>query len=291
MKQLYLIPVLFLIINCTSINKPNPPFKNNYAIHAHRGSSQYPENMMTAFQHAIVQGADVLEMDLQITKDDKIVVAHDPYLREECTNRQGVAVIPQKIFFRDLKLSEVEEFDCGSRAQGKVTPVDGEGIPTLEHVLESFRRVETAKGNPVGFNIEIKFKPSQPEFYPLRAFYAKHVMSVIAGSGIDESRLLIQSFDVAILEEVRKLNPTIRLSPLIGDSYALIRAESYVKDLKTDLITPHYRFVTKRMVDSFHKMGVQVIPWTVNDEKTKKEMLDAGVDGVITDAVELHRAQ
>lgn len=288
MTKLRFIPILFLIINCTSINERGLASKKNFVIHSHRGSPDYPENMMTAFQHAVVQGADVLEMDLQITKDDKIVVAHDAYLKDECSSRQGVAVAPKKTFFRDLKLSEVDDFDCGTRTHGKVISVPGEGISSLEHVLEAFRRVNTVKGKPVGFNIEIKYNPSQPQFYPLRAFYAKHVMAVIADSGIDESRLLIQSFDVGILEEVRKLHPTIRLSPLIGDEYALQRAKGYIHDLKTDLVTPHYGLVNKQMVESFHKMGVQVIPWTVNDEKTKKIIRDAGVDGVITDAVELH---
>src|SRR5882762_839389 len=85
--------------------------KRRILVHGHRGArARRPENTTPAFEYAIAQGVDALEMDMAVTKDGVIVISHDPILEPPvCTGpRDGVAI-------RELTLSEVREWDCGAK--------------------------------------------------------------------------------------------------------------------------------------------------------------------------------
>jgi glycerophosphoryl diester phosphodiesterase len=265
--------------------------KKPFMVHAHRGVAHLPENMMSAFMCSAQYGADMIEMDLQITKDNKIIVAHDVYFKDECSYPNGRPVESKKVFFRDHTLEQVQKFDCGSRTKNTVQPVPGEGISSLAEVLAALENTLTWNKKPIGFNIEIKYNPTLPQFYPSREKYAYEIMKVIDASGIDYSRIMIQSFDFEILEEVRKIHSDVRLSPLVGDEKVLHKALVLIKKLNTDMITPHYSFVTPAMLEIFQKEnGIQVVPWTVNTPEIKEQLLQMGIDGVITDNLQMFRS-
>jgi glycerophosphoryl diester phosphodiesterase len=238
--------------------------------------------MLTAFLRSVELGADVIEMDLQITKDDHVVVAHDANLKQECLPENS----PKKdVFFRDLKLAEVKTFDCGSRVRvGQ--PVPGEKISTLAEILKETRVSLTHRGRPLGYNIEIKYNPTQPQFYPSRSHYVDLLLKVLDESKIENSRLLVQSFDVEILRVLREKRPEIRISPLLSDVKDGLQIAQM---LKTDLITPHVGQLSPQMLEAFHKAGVQVIPWTVNTLEEVLRVIELGADGAITDHADLFR--
>lgn len=292
MKTIALIVTAALVLSCSSTSKERRPASiptpAKWIVHSHRGASHLPENMMSAFQCAAKLGADFIEMDLQMTKDDEVIVAHDAYVKQDCNDDEGKPVAAKSVFFRQTNWkNKLEKFDCGSRTSAShIVAVPGERLSTLAEVLNALKDVRNTRNTPVGFNIEIKYS-SDKKHYPSRSHFAKKVMAVIEKSGIEEHRLLIQSFDVEVLQQVRKLHPTIRLSQLIGDDHAMAEAMDNLDSLNTDIITPHFGLISKELVDSFHARNARVVPWTVNSLESKQLVEAAGVDGVITDNLQL----
>lgn len=256
-------------------------------IQAHRGAADWPENMLTAFRQAVVLGADDVEMDLQVTAEPaQLVVAHDPYVKSECRDKRGNE-FPQQLFYRDLSLDQIQEFDCGSVVT-KGHAVPGEKVSSLHEVLTALAPLRTRRGQPLGFNIEIKYNSDQPQYYPPRKIYVGLLLDVLDSlrRQISPSRLIIQSFDVEILKELRQKRQDLRLSPLLPD---VKNALMLVQDLRTDLITPHISQVSQQMLAELHSAQprVDVIPWTVNSREDAEALIRWGADGAITDRPEM----
>lgn len=252
-------------------------------IHSHRGAWDRPENMMSAFLRAIDQGADYIEMDLQISADDEIIVAHDAYMKKECRDFLGNPI--GNIFYRKMTTKQIKSFDCGSYVPKGAT-VRGERISTLAEVLAQLKDKRTTKGEPLKLNLEIKYNPAQPQNYPEREFYVSRVLDTLDRSGIQPNQVMIQSFDVGILKEVRKRRRDLRLSPLLSD---VKNGVAIAQELRAELVTPHYGQVTPEMLKQFHAatavhpQGIKVVPWTVNDPENARRLIEWGVDGLITD--------
>src|SRR5580704_16614405 len=118
-------------------------------VHGHRGArAMRPENTLPAFEYAIGVGVDVLELDMAVTKDNTIVVSHDPYLEPAVCNGPR-----EKATIHQLTLAEVLQWDCGKIASPKFptqTAVPGTRMPTLDEVFALAPRGEFQ------FNIETK---------------------------------------------------------------------------------------------------------------------------------------
>jgi len=222
---------------------------------AHRGASAYaPENTLAAFRLAIDQRADWLEMDVQQTSDGRLVVFHD--LRVERTTSGRGAL-------RDLTLDQVRELDAGSWFDQQFA---GERVPTFEEVLA------LAQDNGIRIFPEVK----DPRFYP---GIEERLASTIAAFGY-EDRTVVQSFDAASLEKLRRINPHLRLaalytatSPFKGDPPA-----------GAEVVGPPWELVAadRSLVRDAHASGRQIIVWTVDSQSGMQQMLDARVDGIIT---------
>ena len=171
-------------------------------VHGHRGArAMRPENTLPAFQYAIGIGVDVLELDMAVTKDNVIVVSHDPYLHPPvCSGNVERATI------HELTLAEVKQWDCGKvRNPGfpKQTPIEGTRMPTLEEVFA------LAPGNEVQFNIETKSFVDHPELTPPPEEFARMVLELVRKHKL-EKRVMLQSFDFRTLRAMKKLAPEIR---------------------------------------------------------------------------------
>src|SRR3712207_1582119 len=118
-------------------------------VHGHRGArAVLPENTLPAFEYAIAVGVDVLELDLAVTRDNVLVVSHDPKINSTiCSGPKEHAAI------RELSLAELRAYDCGSRKNPLFPlqkPVPGTRIPTLDEVFA------LADRGKFEFNIETK---------------------------------------------------------------------------------------------------------------------------------------
>jgi glycerophosphoryl diester phosphodiesterase len=243
-------------------------------VHGHRGArATRPENTIPAFEYAIGIGADVLEMDVAVTKDDVLVISHDARLNPTiCTTPAGSRVIHQ------LTLAELRKADCGTlRNPGfpKQQPVPGTRIPTLDEVLSVASRTR------VGFNIETKINPKEPDLTPDPETFAKLMLEALRRHKV-ESRAIVQSFDYRTLQAMKKLDPKIQLSALF-DNKTQEDFVSIAKRAGAGIVSPHFSLVTPEKVKAAHDAGLQVVPWTANTPDAWQKLADAKVDAIITD--------
>src|SRR5216110_1125190 len=160
-------------------------------VHGHRGARALrPENTLPAFEYAIAQGVDAIELDMAVTKDNAIVVSHDPVLEPPvCRGPKPKATI------RELTLAEVRQWDCGAvrnPAFPRQQPAPGTRIPTLDEVFAL-----APKGRFL-FNIETKIFEQHPELTPPPEEFARMVLALVRKHHL-EARVILQSFDFRTL--------------------------------------------------------------------------------------------
>lgn len=242
-------------------------------VHGHRGArAMRPENTIPAFQYAIDIGVDFLEMDVAVTKDNVLVISHDPHINKVICQgpHTGVAI-------HELTLSELREYDCGALKNPhfpKQQPAPGTRIPTLDEVLS------LGEGNGVQFNIETKSFPDHPELTPPPDVFAKMMLDVIRKHKM-ESRSIVQSFDFRTLRAMKQLAPGIRLAALWeGGRRPFVEI---AQEAMAGIISPEFGLVTPEQVKAAHAAGFEVVPWTADTPEAWQKLIDAGVDAIITD--------
>ncbi len=242
-------------------------------VHGHRGARALrPENTIPAFEYAIGAGADVLELDMGVTKDNVVVVSHDPFLAPPvCSGPEP------KAFIRDLTLAQVREWDCGkvqNPRQPRQVAAPGTKMPTLDEVFA------LAPRGTFQFNIETKITTANPEHAPPPDEFARLVLAQIRKHKL-EKRVILQSFDFRTLHAMKKLAPEIRLSALWegGDRDFV----SIAKDAGATIVSPIFTRVTVERVRDAHAAGLEVVPWTANRPADWDKLIDAQVDAIITD--------
>lgn len=248
-------------------------------VHGHRGArAMRPENTLPAFEYAISIGADVLELDMAVTKDNVIVVSHDPYLEPPvCSPPEGSAV--KKATIHELTLAQVKQWDCGKMRNplfAKQTPVAGTRMPALDEVFEMAK----AKSGTIQFNIETKSFADHPELTPPPEEFARLVLDLVRKHHL-ESRVYLQSFDFRTLHAMKKLAPEIRRVALWeGDDRSFV---DIAKDADATIVSPAYRLVTPEKVKAAHEAGLEVVPWTANRPADWDKLIAAQVDAIISD--------
>jgi glycerophosphoryl diester phosphodiesterase len=252
-------------------------------VHGHRGCRAVrPENTLAAFTEALRVGADVLELDMVVTKDGVVSVSHnksiDPAI---CLGPGGKPA--QAVAIHSLTRAELDQYDCGTLKNPRFPrqrPSPGEKMPTLEQVFDLVARSTEPSAAAMQFNIETKIVPGEPDLSPEPAPFARMVVDLVKKHGL-ESRVMVQSFDDRTLREVRKLDPKIRLSLLTSDNH--VDYVALAQGLGAEIISPDYQWITAEDVARLHKAGVQVAPWTVDDKAAWDRLIDMGVDAIITD--------
>lgn len=283
MQSLFIATLtLCIIVSCKPKQKktPTPVELGKVELQGHRGCrGLYPENSLPAFINALKFGVDVLEMDVCISKDKKVYVSHEPFLNPEICEGDST------LNLYTLDYSEIKTFDCGSKKH----PRFPEQVklktykPLLVEVIDSVERFcKHHNIKPPKYNIELKsekeqYKVSQPE--PME--FCKLVDKELQGTGV-YIRTTIQSFDPEILKAYKKYNPLIKQVLLVENNLSLL-ANYRKAGIMPKIFSPYYKMVTTEMVDSCHLMGIQIIPWTVNDTADAWLLLEMGVDAIITD--------
>jgi glycerophosphoryl diester phosphodiesterase len=243
-------------------------------VHGHRGARALrPENTIPAFQYAIQAGVDFLEMDVAVTKDNVLVISHDPHINAEiCTGpHPGVAI-------HELTLRELREYDCGALKNPhfpKQQPVPGTRIPTLDEVL---KLSEHSAG--IQFNIETKSFPDHPELTPPPEVFSRMMLEAIRRHKLD-ARVIVQSFDFRTLRGMKSLAPQIRLAALWeGEARPFVEI---AKEAEAGIISPQFKLVTPEQVRASHAAKLEVVPWTANTPEDWQRLIDAGADAIISD--------
>ena len=219
-------------------------FSKEFVVIGHRGAPNFrPENTLSSFEYAIDAGVDAIELDVHLV-EGQLIVIHDGTL-ERTTNGSG------SIYTKSLR--ELREFDAGA----------GQRIPLLRDVIE-FLPPE------IGLNVELKGTDT-----------ARPLLELLQTTDFDQSKLLVSSFRLAELQELKTLDGGIQLAYLRASFSANVLAEaSQLRAVSLNLLDA---CVTSDTVDLIHANGLRILAFTVNDPSRISELRDLGADGVFTD--------
>lgn len=272
--------ILILVISLMSCN-----IEKQLDIQGHRGCrGLYPENSLPAFDKAIEHGVTTLELDIAITKDKKVVVSHEPFMsRTICFNPEGDEIpedMDMKYNLYEMTHNEIKQFDCGTKFHP--TYPDQKKLKTYKPLLSEVFELAKTKNPDIKFNIEIKSKPEYYGIYtPQPDEYVKIVLDEIEESGLF-SNVNLQSFDLVILEEIKKQSPIMPVALLVDEDETIVTKLEKLS-YKPEIISPYFKLLTSEIINEYHAQNYLIIPWTVNEEQDLLKMLRWNVDGIITD--------
>lgn len=260
-----------------------------FDLQAHRGGAGlWPENTLEAFGRALAMGVSTLELDVHLTAEDDVVVAHDPGLDD-------------------------------TRLIRRLTRAD---LPTTMPLLRQVAALLDERGAaPVRLNLEIKYDALAASELTTRAAFVEVVLAAIRIDGLVE-RTSIQCFDWEVLRLVHAAEPAIRRNVLASNKYlqpGMEGASPWLGGIDIDdhsggfveaaaaagfdaispihgapfrsgVTDPSYQpFVTAEMVDAAHAAGLGVVPYVVDDAPTMRHLVGLGVDGLITNRPDVLR--
>jgi glycerophosphoryl diester phosphodiesterase len=223
------------------------------SVTAHRGSLRdAPENTLAAIRASIDQGADYAEIDIHLTADGVPVLVHD----EDLQRLAGVGRRPGQ-----LTLAELQQIDVGSKFGPAFA---GETIPTLAEAIA------TARGR-IRLNIELKPTDRGRERDELAAAVADLVRSRDF-----EADCFVTSLDHEAVATAKRRNPRLRTGAIVS------AAVGDVGRLPVDVLGVRTGLITDRLLGRAHAAGKEVHAWTIDDPEVMGELIDRGVDGLIT---------
>jgi glycerophosphoryl diester phosphodiesterase len=228
---------------------------------AHRGcSATHPENTLAAFNAAIAAGAHMVELDVNLSADRRLVVIHDPTVDRTTNGRGAVGA---------LTVAQLTRLDAGSWFDPRF---GAERIPTLAQVLECVR-------GRLKVNIEIK--PEAVEAHGPADAVERQVLDLVHSLAMDDA-VLISSFAWPVLEKIRHLDARIALG-LLCDNPAEPSAIDWCRRIAGFSWHPDSRRLTRAQVDAWHEVGARVFPYQVVSRPALQRLLALGVDGAIVD--------
>ncbi|KYG30008.1 glycerophosphodiester phosphodiesterase [Priestia endophytica] len=228
---------------------------------AHRGASAYaPENTIAAFDKAVEMKADYIEIDVQRSKDGKLVLIHDTTV-DRTTDGSGKV--------GNLTFKELRNLDAGS---WKGEQFAGAQIPTFDEILDRYH-------GKIGILIELK----APELYP---GIEENVAKELKERNLDKpqnEKIIVQSFNHKSMKKMNELLPKVSIGVLTSSSADT--TEQALQEFSTyaDYFNPSYGIVTEDLVNQVHSLGMKIGSWTVRSQEAADFLLDVGVDAIITD--------
>jgi glycerophosphoryl diester phosphodiesterase len=227
-----------------------------FLIYAHRGSSlKYPENTMLAFEKAVLAGANGIELDVQLTRDKKVIIFHDWRLNR-IFNKEG------KI--SNYRYDQIKTWDAGIWKSKKFK---GLTVPTLEEVL-----IFAAKKKIV-LNIELK------NFFSGNNGLEHHVIRLIKKHNL-MNQTVISTFNPLSLQMMHEIEPAIPLALLYFGF--LDSPWEFAAKYHCQYIHPPVSQVSEEMVIKAKEHHLKVIPYHVNNKESIQKMIRLGVHGIIT---------
>lgn len=256
-----------------------------FDLQAHRGGAGlWPENTLEAFGRALALGVSTLELDVHLTAEDDVVVAHDPVLDD--TRR-----------IRELTRADLP--------------------PTMPLLRQVAALLDERGADPVRVNLEIKYDALDASGLITREAFVAKVVDALRLDGL-VSRTSIQSFDWGVLDRVGDAEPGLERNVLVAPKYlradegpspwldgvavdddvvAAAAAQGFTaispihgSPYRSGVDDPAYEpYATAVLVDAAHAAGLAVIPYVVDDAATMRHLVGLGVDGLITNRPDLLR--
>ncbi|MBO1579058.1 glycerophosphodiester phosphodiesterase [Bacillus sp. XF8] len=232
-------------------------------IFAHRGAAgTYPENTMISFEAAESFQADGIELDVQFTKDGKVVVIHDETVNRT-TNGKGAV--------RNYLYEDLRKLDASHKFSEKVGFCR---IPLLEEVLEWLQ------SNRLLLNIE--FKNNKIPYRGLE----EEVITLVRKFGLEE-RVIFSSFNHYSMKRCHMMAPDIQTAILYREG--LHSPWAYAQKMGATAVHPNHRYFPDAIAELTMESGVEVRPYTINEETVMRKYFDMNISAIITDYPETAR--
>lgn len=235
---------------------------------AHRGARYVaPENTLTAVRAALARGADMVELDVQRSKDGRLVLIHDNDLLRT-TNVEKVFPKRRSYAVADFTYADMRRLDAGAWKRDRYA---GERIPTLKQAVRLLQRERA------GLVLELK----SPALYPgmvSEVSVALRSVDGYLGRAIRKDRLVVQSFDFEAAKAFKDLEPQVPVALLGSPAVAELPALA----TWADEISARHKAIDANYVAAVHATGMACTVWTVDTEANMVASLDKGVDGVVT---------
>jgi len=228
-------------------------------IFAHRGASAYaPENTLAAFELALAQNADAIELDVKLSADGRAVVIHDSTI-DRTTGSHGRV--------KDLSFQELRSLDAGNFFSQKYR---GEKIPSLEEVLE-------AVGKRTFINVELT------NYTTPRDSLVETVCMLVKKCEL-QNRVLFSSFFASNLSKARAYLPDVPRGLLAFNGFLGAWARSFGFNFgKYQALHPYVADVTSQQVQRVHRLNRRIHVWTVNGAEEMRRLFQWRVDAIFTD--------
>lgn len=285
----------------TGSSKPQPEEQQGFDLQSHRGGrGEYTEESRKAFEESLKMGVSTLELDIVLAEDGTPVVWHDPEIQaDKCTDTKPATENDPEFPYvgklvHELNWKQLQTLNCNKVLKG-FPEAKAEKSNKLLQLQDVF---DIAAADPqMRFNIETKIEAENREKSATPQEFVDAILPVVRHNKAT-SRTTIQSFDWRSLPLVRKAQPDISLA-LLYDATTWKSGSQWIGDVDYDklggdvnkaatqmgaeILSPDYKLVTPENVASAHAAGLQVLPWTVNEKSDMQAMVDAKVDGLITD--------
>jgi glycerophosphoryl diester phosphodiesterase len=256
-----------------------------YAIdlQGHRGARGHaPENTLPGFERALAIGVTTLELDVGVTRDGVVVIHHDRGLNPDLARGpDGQWISLPGPLIKEVTYQQLQRYDVGRIRPGsdyakrfpQQKPVDGTRIPRLSELFAKTKSLD------VRFNIETKLTPDAPNDTLPPEPFARALIAELRKAGV-EKRSTIQSFDWRTLKVVEQEAPEIATAYLTGSKNS---DPQKVHAAGGRIWSPDFQQMNSAKAATARRLGLKVIPWTVNEPADIRRMLELGVDGIISD--------
>jgi glycerophosphoryl diester phosphodiesterase len=273
MSRFWLMVVLMMVSLLVSASAAAATLGDGPVLNiGHRGASGHaPEHTIPAYDLALQQGADYIEIDLQLTSDGVLVALHDKTLNRTADAPQGVPERYCRGPVSKKTLEQIKMCDVGSWFSPEYA---GQQIPTLEEIFELY-------GTSVNYYIETKNPDAAPgmEEELLRLMEEYGLIEPAA----EDWQVLIQSFSAESLMKIHELEPSLPLIQLYwSGSSKTIQRDLEAASAYAVGIGPYKKDVDANLVAAAHELCLAVHPYTVNETAEMEALISLGVDGMFT---------
>lgn len=234
---------------------------DNFTVIAHRGASAYyPENTLMSFEGAISMGADMVELDVRLTKDGDVVVFHDEKI-SRCTNGKGRIA--------DHTMIELHALDAGSWFDKKYQAAK---IPTLMEVLSLCR-------GKIAVNIEIK---TEAVTDAITGGIEELSLKIVEQIGIRE-HIVFSSFDPRVIKHLKEIDSSVGLAVLYEKRhYGSKMPSDIIESLGADAFNCSQKELSSKWLTNLKLNNIPLNIYTINDETNMRRLIKMGVNGIFT---------
>ena len=259
-------------------------------VQAHRGGAGLkPENTLNSMTNAIKLGVNTLEMDMQVSKDDKVVISHDPYFHPRYSTRPDGTLVgakDPKEYLYTMPYDSIARYDVGMRPN-TVWPNQAKEKafkPLASVLIDSVEHFTALNGySPMRYNIEVKSRAGKGEgtLWPDYKQFVDICIPLLLSKNLGD-RLVVQCFDERALNYMHEKYPQLKLSYLVEPKDGEFEAYMAKLNFTPDWLSPETTMINKELVDKCHAKGIKVVPWTVDTPENIQKMIDCGSDAIIS---------